>query len=122
MPGNVLKWLGLAGTEAEEPLTQRAAEALYTRPRSFIDHLPWTEYLEADRAFLLDDGRSVGALEDGLDHRGPKRVPGIALGRQVVAFGRSDVPLHHSVLPGGEDEVLVSREFQLLLYLRSVHA
>jgi conjugative transfer ATPase len=62
MPGNVLKWLGLAGAEAEEPLTQRAAEALYTRPRSFIDHLPWTEYLEADRAFLLDDGRSVGAL------------------------------------------------------------
>ena len=35
---------------------------MYERPRSFIDRLPWTEYLADARAFLLDDGRSVGAL------------------------------------------------------------
>ena len=32
------------------------------RPPSFTDHLPWVEYLPEARAFLLEDGASVGAL------------------------------------------------------------
>ena len=32
------------------------------RPPSFTDHLPWVEYLPESRAFLLEDGASVGAL------------------------------------------------------------
>ena len=44
------------------PLSERDARKLYERPPSFIDHLPWAEYLGSERAFLLDDGRSVAAL------------------------------------------------------------
>ena len=32
------------------------------RPPSFTDLLPWVEYLPESRAFLLEDGMSVGAL------------------------------------------------------------
>ena len=34
----------------------------YARPPSFTDLLPWVEYLPDSRAFLLEDGMSVGAL------------------------------------------------------------
>ena len=34
----------------------------YARPPSFTDLLPWVEYLPDSRAFLLEDGISVGAL------------------------------------------------------------
>ena len=34
----------------------------YQRPSSFTDLLPWVEYIQASRAFLLEDGVSVGAL------------------------------------------------------------
>ena len=44
------------------PLSDQDARKLYERPPSFVDHLPWAEYLSADKAFLLDDGRSVAAL------------------------------------------------------------
>ena len=37
-------------------------KALYARPPSFTDFLPWVEYLPESRCFLLDDGVSVGAL------------------------------------------------------------
>jgi conjugative transfer ATPase len=58
----LLDWLGFSAPVADSPLTERAAKGMYERPRSFVDRLPWTEYLPAERAFLLDDGRSVGAL------------------------------------------------------------
>ncbi len=44
------------------PLTTAEVQALYARPPSFTDLLPWTEYLPESRAFLLEDGVSVGAL------------------------------------------------------------
>ena len=34
----------------------------YQRPSSFTDLLPWVEYIQESRAFLLEDGVSVGAL------------------------------------------------------------
>lgn len=44
------------------PLTTADVNALYTRPPSFTDFLPWVEYLPESRSFLLEDGVSVGAL------------------------------------------------------------
>ena len=46
----------------EAPLTTAAVRAGYRRPPSFTDFLPWVEYLPESRAFLLEDGVSVGAL------------------------------------------------------------
>ncbi|PJG82801.1 conjugative transfer ATPase [Caviibacterium pharyngocola] len=46
-------------------LTQRKHLAtIYGKEPSFIDHLPWSEYLENEQVMLLDDGRSVGAVFD----------------------------------------------------------
>ena len=47
---------------AEAAVTTAAVRALYARPPSFTDLLPWVEYLPESRAFLLEDGVSVGAL------------------------------------------------------------
>ena len=58
----ILERLGFAPSTDDQPFTERDAKKMYERPRSFIDRLPWTEYLADARAFLLDDGRSVGAL------------------------------------------------------------
>jgi conjugative transfer ATPase len=44
------------------PLRTAAVKALYRRPPSFTDFLPWVEYLPDSRCFLLEDGVSVGAL------------------------------------------------------------
>ena len=41
---------------------QSAIEQLYREASSFTDLLPWVEYSETTRCFLLDDGISVGAL------------------------------------------------------------
>ncbi|MEW8015094.1 MAG: conjugative transfer ATPase [Candidatus Sedimenticola endophacoides] len=38
--------------------------AMYRRPPSFTDLLPWAEYIPSERCFLLEDGRSVGAVLD----------------------------------------------------------
>lgn len=46
----------------KQPLTQRDAQKGYKRERSFIDFLPWVEYLDDHNAVLLEDGRSVGAV------------------------------------------------------------
>lgn len=35
---------------------------LYSQVPSFVDHLPWAEYLETEGVMLLDDARSVGAV------------------------------------------------------------
>lgn len=42
--------------------TQADEQASYAHGPSFTDHLPWVEYLEDSRCFLLEDNRSVGAL------------------------------------------------------------
>ncbi len=44
------------------PATTATVKRAYARPPSFTDLLPWVEYLPDARAFLLEDGISVGAL------------------------------------------------------------
>jgi hypothetical protein len=46
----------------DEPVKTADVKALYRRPPSFTDLLPWAEYLPESRSFLLEDGISVGAL------------------------------------------------------------
>ena len=47
------------------PATTRAeVQKLYERPNSFTDFLPWMEYLEESRCFVLEDGVNVGAALD----------------------------------------------------------
>lgn len=41
---------------------KRHLARLYSSEPSFVDHLPWAEYLEDSGVMLLDDGRSVGAV------------------------------------------------------------
>ncbi|WP_372798574.1 conjugative transfer ATPase [Litorivivens sp.] len=43
-------------------LTTAAVKQLYERPPSFTDLLPWMEYIPESKAFLLEDGVSLGAL------------------------------------------------------------
>ena len=45
-----------------KPISRREMLALYERPDSFTDLLPWVEYDPDTQCFLLDDGISVGAL------------------------------------------------------------
>lgn len=44
------------------PLTIAAVKQLYHRSPSFTDLLPWMEYLPENKAFLLEDGVSLGAF------------------------------------------------------------
>ncbi|RLA57579.1 MAG: conjugative transfer ATPase, partial [Gammaproteobacteria bacterium] len=46
------------------PLTTASAKQRYARPPSFTDLLPWMEYIPESKAFLLEDGVSLGALFD----------------------------------------------------------
>ena len=46
----------------KQPLPRSETEKGYKRERSFIDFLPWVEYLDDHDAVLLEDGRSVGAV------------------------------------------------------------
>ena len=46
----------------KQPVTRRVAGRLYRRERSFVDFLPWVEALPDERAILLADGVSVGAV------------------------------------------------------------
>lgn len=43
-------------------LTQDSVRSLYPNNASFIDFLPWVEYLPESQSLLLDDGVSVGAV------------------------------------------------------------
>lgn len=43
-------------------LTQQTVKSLYPNHASFIDFLPWVEYLPNSQCLLLDDGVSVGAV------------------------------------------------------------
>lgn len=57
--------LTVAGREAQRrtgALTTKDSEALYHKNPSFVDHLPWVEYLDEAQCLLLDDGVSVGAV------------------------------------------------------------
>ena len=65
MAGLSLTAFRLASSESAtepRPLTTTDVKALYARPPSFTDFLPWVEYLPESRCFLLEDGVSVGAL------------------------------------------------------------
>ena len=44
------------------PLTTDVVKQHYQRPPSFTDLLPWMEYIPESKAFLLEDGVSLGAL------------------------------------------------------------
>ena len=46
----------------KQPLHKSKSRGPYRRERSFIDFLPWVEFLEEHQAVLLEDGRSVGAV------------------------------------------------------------
>lgn len=46
----------------EGRLTRRDEAKIYAHGPSFIDFLPWVEYLPEDECLLLDDGVSVGAV------------------------------------------------------------
>jgi conjugative transfer ATPase len=43
-------------------LTQQTLNARYHKGPSFVDWLPWVEFLPASQTLLLEDGRSVGAV------------------------------------------------------------
>jgi conjugative transfer ATPase len=53
---------GVPNPVRKTPLPRREADKGYKRERSFIDFLPWVEYLDDHNAVLLEDGRSVGAV------------------------------------------------------------
>ena len=46
----------------DRAVPQKDVAALYQRPRSFTDYLPWMEYIEDSQCFLLEDGTSLGAF------------------------------------------------------------
>ncbi|KSQ24963.1 conjugative transfer ATPase [Pseudomonas aeruginosa] len=50
------------GTTRRRPATLADEQALYGVPPSFVDLLPWVEYLPESRCMLLDDGQSVAAF------------------------------------------------------------
>lgn len=43
-------------------LTEQALNASYRKGPSFVDWLPWVEFLPESQTLLLEDGRSVGAV------------------------------------------------------------
>lgn len=43
-------------------LTEQALNANYRKGPSFVDWLPWVEFLPDSQTLLLEDGRSVGAV------------------------------------------------------------
>ena len=79
MAGFSLTTIRLASTESAaepRPLTTADVKALYARPPSFTDFLPWVEYLPDSRCFLLEDGVSVGALFELTPAGTEARTPG----------------------------------------------
>jgi conjugative transfer ATPase len=53
---------GSARNAARRPATKADERALYDVAPSFVDLLPWVEYLPASQSMLLDDGVSVAAF------------------------------------------------------------
>ncbi len=51
------------GPECDDaPVSMSAEKALYVRPASFTDLLPWVEYDADSATFVLEDGHSLGVL------------------------------------------------------------
>ena len=48
-------------TAEHEPVPMSRVQALYQRPSSFTDLLPWMDFSEEHQCVLLEDGVSVGA-------------------------------------------------------------
>lgn len=46
----------------KKPIASSTIDRQYKRTPSFIDYLPWVEFLEQEQAVLMEDGRSVGAV------------------------------------------------------------
>ncbi|WP_422452173.1 conjugative transfer ATPase [Endozoicomonas sp. ALC066] len=59
---SLLKAMGIADQEKSNPVTVSEMAKKYDRPRSFVDLMPWLEYLPESQSFLLEDGISVGAV------------------------------------------------------------
>lgn len=97
---SVLGWLGIGAVSRVRALTVADAERMYERPRSFVDKLPWTEYLPEEQVFLLEDGRSVGALYDAVPTGTEGRSPAyLAALRDTVEAALSRVFEEHDVGP-----------------------
>ena len=47
---------------ARRPATRADEQRLYAAPPSFVDLLPWVEYLPGSQSLLLEDGQSVAAF------------------------------------------------------------
>ncbi len=72
----LMRWLGTppgradtdrTETPDESPvkrvgITDKERSAMYRQPRSFVDLLPWVEWLRDEGVFLLEDNHSVGAV------------------------------------------------------------
>jgi conjugative transfer ATPase len=74
-----------------DPLKSIQVHRQYERPPSFTDLLPWVEYLPEARAFLLEDGASVGALFEltpvGTEARSQDFLEGL---REAIQIALSD--------------------------------
>ncbi|WP_164708775.1 TraC family protein, partial [Pseudomonas viridiflava] len=61
----------------KKPATVADVAALYDVKPSFVDLLPWTEYLPEEQAMLLEDGKSLAAFFEltpiGTEGRDPKK-------------------------------------------------
>ncbi|WP_230678720.1 TraC family protein, partial [Yersinia intermedia] len=72
-------------------LTVAEEKALYPNNPTFVDYLPWAEYLPRSQCLLLDDGVSVGAVFEivpvGTEGRTPERLEEI---RDVVEDALQD--------------------------------
>jgi len=78
----------------DQPLTRAEWKGLYRRPGSFTDLLPWVEYDPTTKAFLLDDGISVGALFELLPVSSEARPEGFltALREQIQGVITEAIP------------------------------
>ncbi len=46
----------------KQPVGKRELDKAYRRERSFVDFIPWVEYLDEHQVVLMEDGCSVGAV------------------------------------------------------------
>lgn len=79
---------------------RRETMSLYRPDRSFVDFLPWVEALEGERAILLEDARSVGAVFEiqtrGTEGRAQEYLVDL---RNGIADALGDVFDEHDVAP-----------------------
>ena len=56
-------WMKLKNPIVSSAVSEKEYESLYKKSqKSFVDFLPFLEYLDDSECFLLDDGKSVGAV------------------------------------------------------------